>query len=128
MCIRDSYYNMARLSDYIEHGIYYNYNGGYYNGESFNMRKNFYHKPIASLNWESKLSSSQTLSVTAYASYGRGGGTGDLGRIGSYFSSGRFRNADTGQVLWDEIAKSNSGVGGTWSYGGGYSNAPDVAT
>ena len=61
--------------DYIEHGIYYNYNGGYYNGESFNMRKNFYHKPIASLNWESKLSSSQTLSVTAYASYGRGGGT-----------------------------------------------------
>ena len=123
-----SYYNMARLSDYIEHGIYYNYNGGYYNGESFNMRKNFYHKPIASLNWESKLSSSQSLSVTAYASYGRGGGTGDLGRIGSYFSSGRFRNADTGQVLWDEIAKSNSGVGGTWSYGGGYSNAPDVAT
>ena len=51
-----------------------------------------------------------------------------MGRIGSYFSSGRFRNADTGQVLWDEIAKSNSGVGGTWSYGGGYSNAADVET
>ena len=50
----------------------------------------------------------------------------EIWKNGSYFSSGRFRNADTGQVLWDEIAKSNSGVGGTWSYGGGYSNAPDV--
>ena len=49
------------------------------------MRKNFYHKPIASLNWESKLSPSQTLSVTAYASYGRGGGTGDLGHPAVYF-------------------------------------------
>ena len=45
------------------------------------MRRNFYHKPIASVNWESKLNSKSTLSVTAYASVGRGGGTGDLGRI-----------------------------------------------
>ena len=45
-----SYYNMARVSDYQKYGIRYNYNHGYLDGKEFNQRKNFYHKPLASVN------------------------------------------------------------------------------
>ena len=51
-------------------------------------------------------------------SFGRGGGTGDIGRLGgNYASSSRFRDPDTGLVLWDEIVKANSGLGGTFNRG-----------
>ena len=98
-----SYYNMATLEDYRDYGVKYNYNYGLRNGEGFNMRNNYYHKPIASLNWELKLNNKTSISATAYASLGRGGGSGDLGRNGSYgfFSSSRWRNPDNGYVLWD---------------------------
>jgi hypothetical protein len=114
-----SYYNMATLEDYRDYGIKYNYNYGLRNGEGFNMRNNYYHKPIASLNWELKLNNKTSLSATAYASLGRGGGSGDLGRNGSYgfFSSSRWRNPDNGYVLWDEVVKHNSGQSANWRYG-----------
>ena len=75
------------------------------------MRNNFYHKPIASLNWEFNINNKTSISATAYGSLGRGGGGGDLGRNGSYgyFSSSRWRNPDNGYVLWDEVIKHNSG-------------------
>ena len=41
-----SFYNMADIADYLQYGKKYNYNHGYLNGEEFNWRKNFYHKPI----------------------------------------------------------------------------------
>ena len=141
-----SYYNQATLQQYVDHGIYYNYTGGMYNGEGFNMRRNFYHKPIASVNWESKLNSKSTLSVTAYASVGRGGGTGDLGRIttggagsfGHYFSGdlnygsqpGRYalRNPNTGYFDFDKLAANNSGQPVTWYNGGTNTNYIDSAT
>jgi len=114
-----SYYNMATLEDYRDYGVKYNYNYGLRNGEGFNMRNNYYHKPIASLNWELKLNNKTSLSATAYASLGRGGGSGDLGRNGSFgfFSSSRWRNADNGYVLWDEVVKHNSGQSANWRYG-----------
>ena len=114
-----SYYNMATLEDYRDYGKKYNYNYGLRDGEGFNMRNNYYHKPIASLNWEYNINSKTSISATAYASLGRGGGSGDLGRNGSYgfFSSSRWRNADNGYVLWDEIVKHNSGQTANWRYG-----------
>ena len=114
-----SYYNMATLEDYRDYGVKYNYNYGLRDGQGFNMRNNYYHKPIASLNWELKLNNKTSLSATAYASLGRGGGSGDLGRNGSYgfFSSSRWRNPDNGYVLWDEIVKHNSGQTANWRYG-----------
>ena len=79
-----SFYNQGLLQQFKDYGIKYNYNHGMLDGESFNMRNNFYHKPIASLNWEFKPNNKTTLSSTLYASVGRGGGTGDIGRLYGY--------------------------------------------
>jgi len=125
----NSFYNMADAADYEKYGIRYNYNHGYLNGQEFNWRRNFYHKPIASVNWEYKINESTNLSASAYYSVGRGGGTGDIGRLGgNYASSSRFRNEITGEVEWDQIVKSNSGQGGNWSGGYSYNNNVDAAT
>ena len=124
-----SFYNMADAADYEKYGIRYNYNHGYMNGQEFNWRRNFYHKPIASVNWEYKINESTNLSASAYYSVGRGGGTGDIGRLGGNFaSSSRFRNEMTGEVEWDQIVNSNSGQGGNWSGGYSYNNVVDAAT
>ena len=125
----NSFYNMADAADYEKYGIRYNYNHGYLNGQEFNWRRNFYHKPIASVNWEYKINESTNLSASAYYSVGRGGGTGDIGRLGgNYASSSRFRNEMTGEVEWDQIVNSNSGQGGNWSGGYSYNNNIDAAT
>ena len=125
----NSFYNMADAADYEKYGIRYNYNHGYMNGQEFNWRRNFYHKPIASVNWEYKINESTNLSASAYYSVGRGGGTGDIGRLGgNYASSSRFRNEMTGEVEWDQIVNSNSGQGGNWSGGYSYNNNIDAAT
>ena len=123
-----SFYNMAKVEDYQKYGIRYNYNHGYLNGQEFNQRKNFYHKPLASLNWEYKINESTNLSASAYYSIGRGGGTGDIGRLdGKYASDSRFRNPANGQVNWDKIYASNSGQQ-TNFYGFSYNNLADPAT
>jgi hypothetical protein len=125
-----SYFNMATLEDYQKYGIKYNYNYGLRNGEGFNMRNNYYHKPIASLNWEHEINSRTSVSATVYGSLGRGGGSGDLGRNGSYgyFSSSDWRDQSNGYVLWDEIIKHNSGITANWSDGSSSSINSDPVT
>jgi hypothetical protein len=117
------------VKDYQKYGIRYNYNHGYLNGQVFNQRKNFYHKPLASVNWEYKINSSTDLSASFYYSIGRGGGTGDIGRLdGSYASSSKFRNPVNGEVNWDKIFASNSGQKTTFYDGSTYNNVPDPTT
>ena len=132
-----SFYNQALLQQYKDYGRKYNYNYGTLDGESFNMRNNFYHKPIASVNWEYTPNDKTTLSTTIYASVGRGGGTGDIGRLYGYqyFSgdlnyNGRYalRNPQTGHVDFDKIYSSNSGQATTFYNGRTYSNVVDAAT
>ena len=123
-----SYYNMATLADYKKYGIKYNYNYGLRNGEGFNMTNNYYHKPIASLNWEHKINGKTSLSATAYASLGRGGGSGDLGRMGTFFSDSRFRDPSNGHVLWDEIIRGQSGGVANLSNGRTFSTGLDATT
>ena len=132
-----SFYNQALLQQYKDFGRKYNYNYGTLDGESFNMRNNFYHKPIASVNWEYTPNDKTTLSTTVYASVGRGGGTGDIGRLYGYqyFSgdlnyNGRYalRNPQTGHVDFDKIYSSNSGQATTFYNGRTYSNVVDAAT
>ncbi len=124
-----SFYNMATLDDYLKYGKRYNYNHGYLNGEEFNWRKNFYHKPISSFNWTWDINETSSLTTSAYVSFGRGGGTGDIGRLGgNYASSSKFRNPDTGLVEWDEIVKANAGIGGNFSSGYSYTNPADPST
>ena len=124
-----SFYNMADIGDYLQYGKKYNYNHGYLNGEEFNWRQNFYHKPITSFNWSWDINETSSLTTSAYVSFGRGGGTGDIGRMGGNFaSSSRFRNPDTGLVEWDEIVKANNGLGGNFSSGYSYTNPADPST
>ncbi|MCH9661709.1 MAG: TonB-dependent receptor [Bacteroidetes bacterium] len=42
-------------------------------------RQNYYHKPVMNLNWDWNLGDKTDLSTVAYASWGRGGGTGPRG-------------------------------------------------
>jgi outer membrane cobalamin receptor len=110
------------IDNYITYGgengepnIRYNADWGWYNGEVYSLRRNFYHKPIASLNWEWNINDASKLSTVLYGSWGRGGGTGDIGRIGGkkiYYTNSNgepyFKNEE-GLYLFDEIAAWNSG-------------------
>ncbi|WP_411029110.1 TonB-dependent receptor [Spongiimicrobium sp. 3-5] len=123
-----SFFSTATLEQFLEFGTKYNFNHGNLNGQEFNWRRNFYHKPVLSINWEMKVNDKSTLSASGYASYGRGGGTGDIGRLGGNFaSSSRFRD-DNGAVLWDQIVASNSGVETTFNDGFVFGNTVDPIT
>ena len=83
-------------------------NGGSITSE----RQNYYHKPVINLNWDWTMSDKTDLSTVAYASWGRGGGTGNLGS-----SSARFRTED-GQIDYAAIRDNNAIVGVGGDYGG----------
>ena len=68
-----------KISDYLGFGRKYNNNYGYLNGKYISERTNFYHKPVANLNWDFNINSTTSLSTVLYASWGRGGGTGNYG-------------------------------------------------
>ena len=79
----------------------------------------------------------QLFLLLLYASVGRGGGTGDIGRLYGYqyFSgdlnyNGRYalRNPLNGHVDFDKIYSSNSGQATTFYNGRTYSNVVDAAT
>jgi outer membrane receptor protein involved in Fe transport len=89
--------------------IKYNSDWGYLNGEQFNMRRNFYHKPVASLNWDWKINETTKLSTVLYGSWGRGGGSNGTGGITSFnYLNNAFRTVD-GLVDFDKIYAYNSG-------------------
>ncbi len=110
-----SFFNAATIADYQRYGDKYNFNNGTLNGEEFNWRRNFYHKPVLSLNWDWDITDNTKLSSVAYASFGRGGGTGDIGRgrtgagRSAFASNSAFRDPNTGLVKFDEIAQWNAG-------------------
>jgi len=85
----------------------YNGDWGMLDGKEFSFRRNFYHKPVMSLNWEWVLNEKMRLSTVAYASWGRGGGTGEIGRI-----NGKRQyqlKTPAGLIPVDNIAAWNSG-------------------
>ena len=106
----------STINDHIKYGgteeepnRRYNQNWGYLNGEEYSMTRNYYHKPVISLNWDWKISQATTLNSVAYASFGRGGGTGDAGRINGVFYNNLPRTAD-GLVRFDDIVAWNKGA------------------
>ncbi len=117
-----SFFNAATIGDYLQYGDKYNFNHGTLNGEEFNWRRNFYHKPVLSLNWDWNITDDTKLSTVGYASFGRGGGTGDIGRLPgfNFASSSIFRDQSNGQVLWDKIVDYNGGQAVTFSDGNVY--------
>lgn len=79
-----------KISDYLTYGYKYNNNWGYLNGEQITERKNYYHKPIINLNWDWNINDVSSLSTVLYASIGRGGGTGRIGKgIGTDKNNGQ---------------------------------------
>jgi iron complex outermembrane receptor protein len=112
---------------YEQYGNKYNSNWGYLDGEEFNMTRNFYHKPKIFLNDYLSLGEKTELATSLYASFGRGGGTGDLGRINrnSIYSLPRDAN---GLIRFDDARAWNQGQSvadfgidnRTWTNGGGF--------
>ena len=84
------------------------------NGTSITSeRQNYYHKPVMNFNWDFNISDKTDLSTVAYASWGRGGGTGNYGS-----SSQRIRTEDPdgdgpliGQIDYEAIRAQNEAIG-----------------
>ncbi len=94
--------NFAKpISNYLDYGRRYNNNWGTYQGQYITERRNFYHKPVANLNWDFNINETTNLSSVLYASWGRGGGTGDRGN--------RIRTAE-GRIDYDAIYAQNAAV------------------
>ncbi len=92
------------ISSYLTNGRKYNNNYGYYKWDYLSERTNYYHKPVANLNWDFTINEAMQLSTVLYASWGRGGGTGSWG-------NGRVRTA-SGQVDFDAIEEYNTSLPG----------------
>ncbi|MCK0122986.1 TonB-dependent receptor [Gelidibacter sp. F2691] len=102
------------ISTYLERGRKFNDNYGSYNGQFLTERTNYYHKPVANLNWDWNINDNSSLSTVLYASWGRGGGTGNYGS-----SRNRVRNPETGLIDFDAIAANNAIKGeGSFANGG----------
>lgn len=102
------------LGSYLEYGKdgepneKYNPDFGFRNGEEFTFAGNFYHKPVTSLSWEWKVSTKSKLSTSAYASFGRGGSVGSIGRINGR-QSFALPLTEEGLLPIDDIFEWNSG-------------------
>ena len=79
---RDVWVSIRDYQNFGDDGIdrRWNTNGGTLNGEEYNLRRNFYNKPLATLNWDWDISDNVQLNTSIYGSAGRGGGTGPRGR------------------------------------------------
>jgi len=111
------------LEFYEQYGEKANDNSGFLEGERYTERRNYYHKPVANLNWDFNIKDGLDLSTVLYASWGRGGGTGNLG-------NGRVRNSDIGitglnerEINFDQIVLNNiasADTGGNGNFGDSY--------
>ena len=110
----------TKLADY---GRKYNPDlGTYTNGDLFNERINYYHKPQASLNHYMSLSPNTKLNTSLYFSVGHGGGSGRLGSSYKRTAEGAidiekavaFNIADSNQASSAKYAQRNSVNNHTW--------------
>ncbi len=81
----------------------FNNNWGYKDGEVYSLRENFYHKPVANMNWDWNISNRSSLSTVLYGSTGAGGGTGGYGR-------GYYTYDADGQLDFDQIRQNNQSI------------------
>lgn len=92
----------------------YNSNWGMLGGEVMSQSINFYSKPVASINWDWKISEKSKLSTVGYASWGRGGGTGVMGSInGTNINS--LPKTSEGLIRFDDIVAWNQGQNVIWN-------------
>ncbi|CAG4993796.1 Vitamin B12 transporter BtuB [Dyadobacter sp. CECT 9275] len=108
---RSTFISLATYQKYGSNGepnTKYNSDWGYLNGDEYNVRRNYYHKPVASINWEHKINSRMSLSSVVYASWGRGGGTGPTGSINGKAVAALPKTTD-GLIRFDDIASWSAG-------------------
>ncbi|MFT5570316.1 MAG: outer membrane cobalamin receptor [Cyclobacteriaceae bacterium] len=84
----------------------WNTEAGTLDGEEYNMRRNFYNKPLATFNWDWEITENLSLATSLYGSAGRGGGTGPRGN--------NFRNSalDINPFRRDLTSHLEGGAGG----------------
>ncbi len=82
---------------------------GYKDGEEYSFRRNFYHKPVMTINWDWALSDASSISTAAYASWGRGGGSGPIGNVDGIRDFDYRLRDENGHVRFDDIVTWNSG-------------------
>ncbi|SHH31935.1 TonB-dependent receptor [Flavobacterium johnsoniae] len=100
-----------------EPNIKYNPDTGYLNGEQYNIRKNYYHKPVASFNWDYNINETTKLSSVLYASMGRGAGASATGGIGGNVYNSSVFLLPNGMVDYDKIQAWNNGTGSVFFNG-----------
>ena len=123
---RDVWVSIRDYQNFGKEGIdqRWNSNGGTLDGEEYNLRRNFYNKPLATLNWDWDISDNVQLNTSIYGSAGRGGGTGPRGRNyyeGSidmlpfrkdltehYLENGRGTRNEDGTINFDAVVAHNS--------------------
>ncbi len=119
----------ATLDLFVKYGDRFNPQFGYLDGKEFTTSPNFYHKPIASFNWDWKINDDLKLSTIIYGSWGRGGGgTGLIGGIANN-SAGKSVNIYTkeGLIDYDLIKMYNQGLKVTDINGNSFQRTPYTA-
>lgn len=76
----DSKFSALTEEQHKEFGTKHNPNWGYARGEFLNERNNYYHKPQIALNHYWNINNKAFLATSGYVSFGRGGGSGILGK------------------------------------------------
>ncbi|WP_060874599.1 TonB-dependent receptor [Myroides odoratus] len=88
----------------------FNPDTGFYNGERFNFKSNYYNKPVMSINYDFNINETWTLGAVFYGSWGRGGGTGTIGGgPNGYRDFGTEVRDANGHMRFDDIAAWNRG-------------------
>jgi hypothetical protein len=126
-------------NSFVQQGRFYNqnwspvdpgYSGNQYwagktksrHGDDFiNERENFYHKPLANLNWYAQFSEKVTMFTTLYYSGGVGGGTGTYGKLYRRDADGNlgdddykfYYGASPWSWDWNQTIAANSGTDDT---------------
>ena len=134
---RDVWVSIRDYQNFGDEGIdrRWNSNGGTLNGQEFSMRRNFYNKPLATLNWDWDITSKLKLATSLYGSAGRGGGTGPRGNnfrnatsdilpfrkdlTEHYLENGRGARNPDGTINFDAVVANNQST--TDPYSGGIS-------
>jgi len=125
---RSSWVSIRDYQNFGEEGIdrRWNTDAGFLNGEEYNIRRNFYNKPLATINWDWDINSTTQLNTSVYASAGRGGGTGARGNnfrssaidfwpfnkdlTSHYLEGGRGTRDANGFINFDAAVQSNSAI------------------
>ncbi|MHC5200976.1 TonB-dependent receptor [Myroides sp. LJL119] len=89
---------------------HFNPDTGFYNGDRFNFKTNYYNKPVAAINYDFNINDTWTLGAVVYGSWGRGGGTGTIGGgPNGYRDFGTEVRDANGHMRFDDIAAWNRG-------------------